>query len=163
MARSDFRFSEPLRVRWAEVDAQGIVFNGHYLAYFDVGVTEYYRAIDKPYPEAILAEASGAISPFERTELHWLFHRTLYSKANRRRLLWHIECLYDSIGRYFYPIWAAVGVSHSWTDSHLALLSAVRRGKLDRAESQLIRDMKRAASRVRRELRRMKKREDHSQ
>ena len=43
MARADFRFSHSLRVRWAEVDKQDIVFNGHYLTYFDVGVTEYYR------------------------------------------------------------------------------------------------------------------------
>lgn len=52
MARQDFRFVHRLRVRWAEVDMQGIVFNGHYLAYFDVGVTEYYRAIGHPYPGA---------------------------------------------------------------------------------------------------------------
>ena len=58
MARADFRFSHTLRVRWAEVDKQDIVFNGHYLTYFDVGVTEYYRAIGKPYPDAILAEGS---------------------------------------------------------------------------------------------------------
>lgn len=29
--RHDFRFFERLRVRWAEVDLQQIVFNGHYL------------------------------------------------------------------------------------------------------------------------------------
>lgn len=48
-----FRFRHPLRVRWAEVDAQNIVFNGHYLTYFDVGITEYWRAIGLPYPEGI--------------------------------------------------------------------------------------------------------------
>ena len=45
MLKSDFRFSTPLRVRWSEADPQGIVFNGHYLNYVDVGVTEYYRAL----------------------------------------------------------------------------------------------------------------------
>ncbi len=50
MPRSDFAFAHPLRVRWAEVDAQGIVFNGHYLTYFDVGVTEYWRAAGLHYP-----------------------------------------------------------------------------------------------------------------
>ncbi|HRO59939.1 MAG TPA: thioesterase family protein [Burkholderiaceae bacterium] len=45
MAREDFRFAEPLRVRWAEADMQGIVFNGHYLLYFDVAVTEYWRTL----------------------------------------------------------------------------------------------------------------------
>ncbi len=37
-------FSFPLRVRYSEVDAQGIVFNANYLNYFDVAVTEYFRA-----------------------------------------------------------------------------------------------------------------------
>ena len=46
MARSDFAFFHPLRVRWAEVDMQAIVFNGHYLTYFDVAFTEYWRALE---------------------------------------------------------------------------------------------------------------------
>ena len=33
--RQDFRFSHRLRVRWVEVDMQKIVFNAHYLMYFD--------------------------------------------------------------------------------------------------------------------------------
>jgi YbgC/YbaW family acyl-CoA thioester hydrolase len=53
MARQEFRFAHRLRVRWAEVDRQGIVFNGHYLAYFDVGITEYYRALGYPYPDGL--------------------------------------------------------------------------------------------------------------
>lgn len=48
-----FRLRHPLRVRWAEIDAQGIVFNGHYLTWFDIGITEYWRAIGLPYPEGI--------------------------------------------------------------------------------------------------------------
>ncbi len=39
-----------LRVRWAEVDMQAVVFNGHYLTYADVCVTEYWRTIGLPYP-----------------------------------------------------------------------------------------------------------------
>ena len=31
MQRKEFRFLHPLRVRWAEVDMQKIVFNAHYL------------------------------------------------------------------------------------------------------------------------------------
>ncbi len=45
MAREDFAFFHPLRVRWAEVDMQAIVFNGHYLTYFDVAFTEYWRVL----------------------------------------------------------------------------------------------------------------------
>jgi acyl-CoA thioester hydrolase len=43
MARNDFSFTHSLRVRWAEVDLQAIVFNGNYLTYFDVAFTEYWR------------------------------------------------------------------------------------------------------------------------
>jgi len=51
MPRNEFKLSHSLRVRWAEVDPQNIVFNAHYLMYFDVGVTEYWRAIGCVYPE----------------------------------------------------------------------------------------------------------------
>ncbi len=54
MRRADFQFSHALRVRWAEVDGQGIVFNAHYLMYFDVTITEYYRAIGIPYPQGLV-------------------------------------------------------------------------------------------------------------
>jgi len=54
MGKDEFAFSHRLRVRWAEVDRQGIVFNGHYLTYFDVGMTEYLRAIGIPYPDGLL-------------------------------------------------------------------------------------------------------------
>jgi acyl-CoA thioester hydrolase len=33
-----------LRVRYGECDPQGVVFNAHFLAYFDVGITELFRA-----------------------------------------------------------------------------------------------------------------------
>ena len=39
-----------LRVRWAEVDMQKIVFNGHYLTYIDTAIAEYWREIGLPYP-----------------------------------------------------------------------------------------------------------------
>lgn len=47
-----FRHTETLRVRWGEVDAQGIVFNAHYLSYLDQASTGYWRALALPYPEA---------------------------------------------------------------------------------------------------------------
>jgi YbgC/YbaW family acyl-CoA thioester hydrolase len=53
MNRQDFRFSHRLRVRWAEVDMQKIVFNGHYLMYFDTAVADYWRALALPYEEAM--------------------------------------------------------------------------------------------------------------
>ncbi len=51
MRRDDFTFLHTLRVRWAEVDRQDVVFNGNYFLYFDVAVAEYWRAIGIPYPD----------------------------------------------------------------------------------------------------------------
>ena len=41
MQRTDFRCFHRLRVRWAEVDIQKIVFNAHYLTYADCAMTDY--------------------------------------------------------------------------------------------------------------------------
>jgi acyl-CoA thioester hydrolase len=43
--RSDFAYFYPLRVRWSEVDPQGIVFNPNYLMYAGLVMTEYMRAL----------------------------------------------------------------------------------------------------------------------
>ena len=43
MAKQDFKFKTPVRVRWAEGDAQGIVFNGAYLGYLEIAQSEYFR------------------------------------------------------------------------------------------------------------------------
>jgi YbgC/YbaW family acyl-CoA thioester hydrolase len=51
MPRADFVCAPSLRVRWAEVDMQKIVFNGHYLTYLDTAIAEYWRGIGLPYPQ----------------------------------------------------------------------------------------------------------------
>ena len=58
-------FRYPLRVRYAECDPQGIVFNGNYLHYFDIAVTELYREAMGGWSEiqahgvdAVVAEAN---------------------------------------------------------------------------------------------------------
>lgn len=53
MKRTEFRHLEPLRVRWAEIDAQGIVFNGHYLTYLDTAISGYWRALALPYADTM--------------------------------------------------------------------------------------------------------------
>lgn len=53
MNRQDFQFSHPLRVRWVEVDMQKVVFNAHYLMYFDTAISGYWRALALPYEEAM--------------------------------------------------------------------------------------------------------------
>ncbi len=37
-------FTCRIRVRWGEVDAQGVVFNPNYFVYADVAATEFFRA-----------------------------------------------------------------------------------------------------------------------
>jgi YbgC/YbaW family acyl-CoA thioester hydrolase len=51
--RSDFRCWHRLRVRWAEVDMQKIVFNAHYLMYIDTAMADYWRALALPYESAM--------------------------------------------------------------------------------------------------------------
>ncbi len=55
MKRSDFRHFERLRVRWAEIDAQNIVFNGHYLMYCDTAISGWWRAMALPYAPTMAA------------------------------------------------------------------------------------------------------------
>ena len=45
MPLEEFSLIHPLRVRWSEADMQGVVFNAHYLAYFDIAITEYWRVL----------------------------------------------------------------------------------------------------------------------
>ena len=42
-ARAGFAFSTRLRVRYAEIDGQRIVFNSRYLEYADVAVTDFWE------------------------------------------------------------------------------------------------------------------------
>jgi len=57
---ADFRCHTRLRVRWAEVDMQKIVFNGHYLTYIDTAMGDYWRALAMPY-EASMQVLGGEI------------------------------------------------------------------------------------------------------
>ena len=70
MAYADYRHRVPLRVRWAEVDMQGVVFNGHYLTYCDVCVTEYWRALDLRYPQDFLAQGCDTFVRKASIEYH---------------------------------------------------------------------------------------------
>ena len=52
-----FRFACPVRVRYSEVDRQGIVYYSRYLEYVDVAHTEYFRAMGLEYQ--VLIEQHG--------------------------------------------------------------------------------------------------------
>ncbi len=56
--RADFRFFRPHQVRYVELDTQGIVFNAHYLTWYDEAVSDYIRAAGWNYQAEV--KASGA-------------------------------------------------------------------------------------------------------
>ncbi len=43
MSLADFPLRHRMRVRYSEIDAQGVVFNAHYLTYFDTTINEAFR------------------------------------------------------------------------------------------------------------------------
>jgi acyl-CoA thioester hydrolase len=63
-ARVGEPFVHKLRVRYGECDVQGVVFNAHYLAYFDTSINELWRTAYGSYQtmlddglDIVLAEA----------------------------------------------------------------------------------------------------------
>jgi YbgC/YbaW family acyl-CoA thioester hydrolase len=53
LAPADFRLRMPWRVRWSEIDAQQVVFNGHYFSYFDAALSAWWRAMALPYAHTL--------------------------------------------------------------------------------------------------------------
>ena len=61
-------FSFPVVPRYAEIDQQGVVFNSHYLVWFDEAFTGFLAHVGMPYPELI---ASGTDVQVVHTELDY--------------------------------------------------------------------------------------------
>lgn len=66
--KSDFRFHHDIRVRFADTDLQGIVFNGNYLTYYDVAWTEYFRAVGFEWKDLL---ALGVDTVLARTSMEF--------------------------------------------------------------------------------------------
>ena len=62
-------FVHPLRVRYHECDAQGIVFNANYVAYFDVALTELWRAAFGSYAAMVDAGSDVVVAEVTATFL----------------------------------------------------------------------------------------------
>lgn len=58
-----------LRVRYGECDLQGIVFNAHYLSYFDTSMTELWRAAFGSY-QAVLERGIDMVLAEARLRFH---------------------------------------------------------------------------------------------
>jgi acyl-CoA thioester hydrolase len=61
-------FEHPIRVRYMEVDAQGVVFNAWYLTYFDDAFTAFLGARGLPY--SVMLDA-GFDTQLVRLEIDW--------------------------------------------------------------------------------------------
>jgi acyl-CoA thioester hydrolase len=61
-------FTFPVTVRYLEVDAQGVVFNAWYLAYFDEAMSAFFTARGLPYQKMI--EATYDVQ-LVRSEIDW--------------------------------------------------------------------------------------------
>lgn len=55
-------FRHRIRVRYSECDRQGVVFYPHYLAWFDIAMTELFRAGGHPYGEMIEGGADMVVA-----------------------------------------------------------------------------------------------------
>ena len=62
----------------------------------------------------------------QRAGLHWEFHRILYSKCERPRVIAQITNLHLSINRYLLPMWSHFGLSEHWDESHEDIVDALR-------------------------------------
>ncbi len=51
MKRADYGHFSTFRARYSEIDAQGVVFNAHYLTFFDSTLNDYFREMDFPFIE----------------------------------------------------------------------------------------------------------------
>jgi acyl-CoA thioester hydrolase len=61
-------FTFPVTVRYLEVDAQGVVFNAWYLAYFDEAMSAFFTARGLPYQKMVEA---GYDVQLVRSEIDW--------------------------------------------------------------------------------------------
>jgi len=95
--KNDFRFYHSLRVRFAETDMQGIVFNGNYLTYYDVAWTEYFRAVGLTWQDLL---SLGADTVLARTTMEfkaparfddWLEVYTCVSKIGNSSITFEFE------------------------------------------------------------------------
>lgn len=63
-------FTHTIRVRYVEVDAQGVVFNAHYLTYCDDAMTRFFASLGYD-PKETFAEGGAFDVMLVRSVLEW--------------------------------------------------------------------------------------------
>jgi DNA-binding GntR family transcriptional regulator len=105
-------------------------------------------AADLAEATRILKVADQTRDGVDRSERHWAFHRLLYSRADRPRLLETIDKLYLSINRYLLNAWTHAGLSPDWHESHDAILDRLRAQRFDDAVDMIRAQVVAASERV---------------
>jgi DNA-binding GntR family transcriptional regulator len=107
-------------------------------------------ALEMAFPfltKRVLGEAEDLIDeaeqqgndPAELSRVNWLFHRTLYEKGNRRRLLVTLESLHLQADRYMRFQYDVMNHSPNSRAEHMGILDALRARDLERACGGLVR------------------------
>jgi acyl-CoA thioester hydrolase len=104
-------FSFPVAPRYAEVDQQGVVFNGHYLTWFDEACTGFLDHLEVTYPGLI---ASGHDIQVVHSEIDYL-------SGVRWRDSVHVAVQCDRIGSTSFTLGFTVWRSNRDTEEHTAV------------------------------------------
>ena len=87
-------YSLPIVPRYAEVDQQAVVFNGHYLTWFDEAVTGFFDHLGAGYPDLM---AAGLDMQLVHTEID-------YSAPVRWRDTVRVEVTCEQVGTTSFTI-----------------------------------------------------------
>ncbi len=93
---------------------------------------------------SIVSNQKNGTSATATAELHWSFHKALYKRAGRPRLIETIDNLNINLIRYLVPIWATVGVGSDWVEGENELLNLVEKNKYNQAVKLLRKDIDRS-------------------
>lgn len=95
-----------------------------------------------------LARSGTSNDPRQVVADHWDFHRALYRRAGRPRLLNLIEQHHNLLVRYLLPSWAQFGVMDEWATDEHELMALVEQRQVPEAVRWLQRDLTTAKDRV---------------
>lgn len=129
-------FAFTFRVRYSEVDPQGVVFNSRYLEYADMGVVEYWRAMalgpaDPDWPECHVGTATVRyVRPIRMDEL--IEARVRIDRFGTASMTWAVELhgtgdaaeLRAEIGLVYVHVDLATGQSRPLPDGFKARVRA---------------------------------------
>ena len=116
-------------------------------------------ALEMAFPfltKSVLGEAEDLIDkvehlgndPAKQSQANWLFHRTLYEKGNRRRLLVTLDGLHLQAERYLRFQYDVMSHSRDSRTEHMAILDALRARDLETACQGLVRHIEDAGRKL---------------